>query len=301
MPMLTRGAGRLYFALQAAAGGAWWIAVFTAPGVREATLGGLDPALVAALDLPLFVAASALAAAGLRAAVWIAAPWTVLVAAGMAIYATATQLAGWGALLMIAAALGSAGAALLVLTGRIPSERMLVGPFAFRAARSTAARDNVGRTGAQIVVFWGLFLVVIPVVIAAIEQRWGLQIPAPAAVRVAGAALLAAASALGIWSALAMSLRGGGTPLPSAMAHRLVVTGPYRYVRNPMALAGIAQGAAVGLMLGSWLVVLYALSGSLFWNRIVRPLEEADLQARFGAEFAAYRDRVACWIPRLRR
>ncbi len=299
--MLTRGAGRLYFALQAAAGGAWWVAVFTTSVVREATLGGLDPVLVAAFDLPLFVGASALAAAGVRFAVWIAAPWTALVAAGMAVYATVAERAGWGALLMTAAAIGSAGAAMLVLTGRLPAERILVGPFAFRAARSTAARDNVGRTGAQIVVFWGLFLVVIPVVIAAIEQRWGLQLAAPAAVRVAGAVILVAASALGIWSALAMSLRGEGTPLPSAMAHRLVVTGPYRHVRNPMALAGIAQGVAVGLMLGSWLVVLYALSGSLFWNRIVRPLEEADLQARFGAEFAAYRDRVACWIPRLRR
>ncbi|WP_053383014.1 methyltransferase family protein [Leucobacter celer] len=299
--MLTRGAGRLYFALQAAAGGAWWVAVFTTSVVREATLGDLDPVLVAAFDLPLFVGASALAAAGVRFAVWIAAPWTALVAAGMAVYATVAERAGWGALLMTAAAIGSAGAAMLVLTGRIPAERILVGPFAFRTARSTAARDNVGRTGAQVVVFWGLFLVVIPVVIAAVEQRWGLQLAAPAAVRVAGAVILVAASALGIWSALAMSLRGAGTPLPSAMAHRLVVSGPYLYVRNPMALAGIAQGVAVGLMLGSWLVVLYALSGSLFWNRIVRPLEEADLQARFGAEFAAYRDRVACWIPRLRR
>lgn len=298
VPMLTRGAARAYFALQAVAGAAWWIAVFAVPAVRDATLGDLDPALVAALDLPLFVGASALAATGLRWAVWIAAPWTALVAGVMAVYATATERAGWGALLMIAAAIGSAAAALLVLNGRIPSERMLVGPFAFRAARSTTARGRVGRTGAQIVVFWGLFLVVIPLVIVAIEQRWGLHLGAPPAARVSGAVLLVAASALGIWSALAMSLRGEGTPLPAAMPHRLVVSGPYRYVRNPMALAGIAQGVAVGLMLGSWLVVLYALAGSLFWNRIVRPLEEADLQARFGAEFAAYRDRVACWIPR---
>jgi hypothetical protein len=79
--MLTRGAGRLYFALQAAAGGAWWVAVFTTSVVREATLGGLDPVLVAAFDLPLFVGASALAAVGVRFAVWIAAPWTALVAA----------------------------------------------------------------------------------------------------------------------------------------------------------------------------------------------------------------------------
>lgn len=55
----------------------------------------------------------------------------------------------------------------------------------------------------------------------------------------------------------------------------------------------------VGLMLGSWLVVLYALAGSLLWNWVLRPLEETDLETRFGAEFAAYRDRVACLVPRV--
>ena len=52
-------------------------------------------------------------------------------------------------------------------------------------------------------------------------------------------------------------------------------------------------------MLGSWLVVLYALAGSLLWNWVVRLLEEADLEARFGAEFVAYQERVACWVPRV--
>jgi protein-S-isoprenylcysteine O-methyltransferase Ste14 len=30
-------------------------------------------------------------------------------------------------------------------------------------------------------------------------------------------------------------------------------------------------------------------------------LEEADLETRFGAGYAVYRDRVACWVPRLER
>lgn len=37
-----RALGRAYFAAQAVAGGAWWIAVFTVPFVREDTLGSLD-------------------------------------------------------------------------------------------------------------------------------------------------------------------------------------------------------------------------------------------------------------------
>lgn len=104
-------------------------------------------------------------------------------------------------------------------------------------------------------------------------------------------------SALGLWSAVVMSTLGDGTPLPSAMPSRLVIAGPYRWIRNPMAVAGIAQGAAVGLILQSWLVVAYAVLGSLVWNYAVRPLEEADLEDRFGEEFQHYRATVRCWIP----
>jgi protein-S-isoprenylcysteine O-methyltransferase Ste14 len=64
-----------------------------------------------------------------------------------------------------------------------------------------------------------------------------------------------------------------------------------------MAVAGIAQGAAIGLIVQSWMVIAYAVVGSLVWNYAVRPLEESDLQDRFGEEFQQYRDTVRCWIP----
>jgi len=292
---LTARTGRLYFAVQTAAGAAWWLGVWLIPAVRSATLGALDPLALAVLDIPLFVIASALVACELRWAVWIVVPWTSLVAVCMAGYATLTGTAGWGALLMVAAAAGSVMAGMLVLCGRLPSERMIVGPFAFCAAPETGS--HVTRTVRQLSVFWGVFLVVLPALIVAVEHRWGLVAPVMPAIRIAGGVLLVAASALGIWSALTMATRGAGTPLPSAMPRRLVVAGPYRWVRNPMAVAGIAQGVAVGMLVGSWLVVLYALSGSLVWNTLIRPHEEADLESRFGQEYDDYRARVRCWMP----
>lgn len=292
--------GRAYFAAQAAAGLLWWVGVFTVDAVRTSTLGELDAGPIAALDIPLFVAASAVAAAGIRAALWVVIPWTALVATGMALYSTLTGLAGWGALLMLAATLGSVAAGFLLTAGWIPAARLVAGPLGFRLARPAAPLAHLGRTGGQIVVFWGLFLAVIPAVIVFAEARWGLGVDVPPGVRVAGGVLLLAASALGIWAAVTMSTRGDGTPLPAAMPRRLVIAGPYRFVRNPMAVAGITQGVAVGLLAGSWLVVLYALCGSLVWNYLVRPLEEADLEARFGEEFVAYREQVSCWVPRRR-
>ena len=295
---VNRALGRWYFAAQSVAGTLWWLGVFTVPGVREVTLGGLDPILVAAFDIPLFVIASGIAAAGFATAMWVATGWTAIVALGMAFYATVTTEAGWGALLMLAAAAGSLAATILMRNGRLPTEQMLVGPFAFRPARKTTPGRNVARTGLQILYFWGLFLCAIPVLISAIELRWRLAFEIPPAVKYSGIALFIAASALALWAALSMSTRGEGTPLPSAMPRRLVISGPYRFVRNPMAIAGITQGVAVGLMLGSWLVVVYTLCGSLVWNWVIRPFEEDDLAYRFGAEFEAYRSRVGCWIPR---
>lgn len=106
----------------------------------------------------------------------------------------------------------------------------------------------------------------IPIALAVLEQRWAVALPFPQFAGPFGIAVLLLDSALGLWSAVVMSMRGDGTPLPSAMPNRLVIAGPYRWIRNPMAVAGIAQGAAVGLILQSWLVVAYTVVGSLVWN-----------------------------------
>ena len=289
--------GRMYFALQALAGAAWWLGTAMIPGVASATLGGINPLLIAFVDIPLFVIASALAALNFRWAVWIATAWTVIVALGMVIYATATTEAGLGAVLMILAALGSLLAGVLMIVGRIPSEKLLIGPFAFHSSHTRVRSRVLVHTTIQIAVFWGIFLIIIPVIINAFEDRWNLAYKFPILLVVVGFALLALSSVIGVWSARAIANFGSGTPLPSQMAHHLVARGPYAFVRNPMAIAGIVQGMAMGLLIGSWLVVVYALIGSLLWNWLIRPHEEADLIERFGDEYRDYAKRVRCWWP----
>ena len=291
--------GRAYFALQAVAGVGWWIAVALVPTVRQATLGNLDPVVVAVLDIPLFVVASAVAAWGVRAAAWVATCWTTFVTIALAVYATVFAEAGPGVLVMAAASVGSIVGLMLLVYGRVPTAWIVSGPFAFRPALpSSRAVGHLALTFAQIVVFWGFFLGVVPLVIAFFEQRWGVAIAFPAATAAVGVVVFVLASALGLWSGITMSIVGRGTPLPAAMANRLVVAGPYRFIRNPMAVAGFMQGAAVGLMLTSWLVVAYAFAGAVLWNYAIRPHEEADLEQRFGDEFRRYHDAVWCWVPR---
>ena len=162
-----------------------------------------------------------------------------------------------------------------------------------RAAKPASFRWNYAKTLGQTALFWGFFLVVLPAVVAALEHRVGL--PQFARLRWLGAAIFIAFGALGLRSGYVMSRAGEGTPLPVDAPRRLVVVGPYRYVRNPMAIAGLTQGLAASLWLGSPAVVAYVLAGAVLWNTIIRPVEEADLHTRFGPAFEHYRSAVRCW------
>ncbi len=83
-------------------------------------------------------------------------------------------------------------------------------------------------------------------------------------------------------------------------ASTLMVTGPYRHVRNPLVVAGAAVTLGSALLLTGPLLYVYALLWTLIADLLVRPALEAGLQARFRAPFARYRQRVRCWRPRWR-
>lgn len=167
-----------------------------------------------------------------------------------------------------------------------------------RVAQPAKPVCNVGKTLLQIVAFWSFFLWVLPTFVYYGETRFGLahfRFTHPLWQAV-GITLFVVMGTLGFSCGMIMAAKGGGTPLPLDCPNRLVLIGPYRYVRNPMAIAGLAQGVAVGLYLGSPAVVLYALAGVGLWNYGVRPWEEKDLEQRFGPAYDHYRKSVRCWI-----
>ena len=163
----------------------------------------------------------------------------------------------------------------------------------FRAASPAGFAWNYSKTLAQTAAFWGFFLVVLPAVVAGVEDGVGLPQFEPQ--RTLAVVVFAAFGTLGLASGFSMARAGEGTPLPMDAPRRLVVVGPYRYIRNPMAVAGLAQGVATALWFGSPAVIAYVVIGGVAWDRVIRPLEEADLEERFGADFRAYRFAVPCW------
>ncbi len=169
-------------------------------------------------------------------------------------------------------------------------------PAAIRVTELTKS-SAIGWTIVQTIIFWGVFLWILPKGIVELEHRVGWQSFSHAYQNLASTCLFAVASLTGLLSGMTMASIGAGTPLPTATAPKLVIAGPYRYVRNPMALAGIVQGTAVGWYLGSISVIGYSIAGAFVWHLFVRPVEEADLHSRFGESYALYKKSVRLWIP----
>jgi len=165
----------------------------------------------------------------------------------------------------------------------------------FRMARPLPRRQLLARTGVQIVAVWGFALGVLPALAVQVDRRLGL--PRARGRRGTGALVFAAGSAVGLASAWVMANDGHGTPIPFDAARDLVVSGPYRVVRNPMAMSAIVQSTGVALGLGSPTAALIPVAGGLVWNAAIRPAEEDFLAQCFGDAYRDYQRAVRCWVP----
>jgi protein-S-isoprenylcysteine O-methyltransferase Ste14 len=118
------------------------------------------------------------------------------------------------------------------------------------------------------------------------------------ATRWVGAFVLVASAGCLVHAFIRFVLDGLGTPAPVAPTERLVVTGAYRYVRNPMYLA--VTGAILGqaLLFGQMSLLAYAALFLAVTAAFVRWYEEPTLARQFPVEYAAYRSNVPGWWPR---
>ncbi len=96
------------------------------------------------------------------------------------------------------------------------------------------------------------------------------------------------------------ALLGIGTPAPVAPTEHLVVSGLYRYVRNPMYVAVLLVIVGQGLLFGNARVLEYAALVWIAFFVFVVVYEEPTLRKSFGPEYTEFCANVPRWIPRLR-
>jgi protein-S-isoprenylcysteine O-methyltransferase Ste14 len=117
----------------------------------------------------------------------------------------------------------------------------------------------------------------------------------------AGGVVLACGLGLFAWTVSLFVRIGRGTLAPWDPTRRLVIAGPYRYVRNPMITAVLFVLVGEALLFESVAIAVWAalfVAVNTLWFLVY---EEPDLQERFGEEYREYRRRVPRWLPRFRR
>ena len=289
-----------YLIVQAVGTAAWWAMLLLAPASVDwfKPSGFSAEALLAFWlgDFVLLIAGSlATAWACQRQRSWASiAVWALAAAVWYpALYCVGVSILTDEAWLASAMMVGMAGLTLAMATIHGNAKQQ---PSTIRVTSMTKTAAIMW-TFAQTAIFWSVFLWILPQGIVEVEQRLGWPSFSHAHQSVAAITLFAAASLLGLLSGMTMASCGDGTPLPTATAPQLVIVGPYRFVRNPMAVAGILQGIAVGWWMGSYTVIAYSIAGAFVWHWFVRPVEEADLLARFGDNYVRYKHSVRLWVP----
>lgn len=115
------------------------------------------------------------------------------------------------------------------------------------------------------------------------------------AVKIAGAFVFLFGALFAAWS-LIIFREARTTTTPGESSKKLVMSGPYRFSRNPMyvSLIMVYMGEA-GLLAQIWPVLFLPLM-LIYLNKVVIPLEEKILTNDYGDEYLTYRSKVKRWL-----
>ncbi len=122
-----------------------------------------------------------------------------------------------------------------------------------------------------------------------------MAVPTPMSL-LAGLPLVLLGEMVRIWS---VAYAGPETRETEIRTPRLITTGPYRFVRNPIYLGNCTIYTGVTLAANLWLPWLLPAVWLFFGTQyhFIVAAEEARLRASFGSTYAAYQQAVPRWLP----
>jgi len=113
--------------------------------------------------------------------------------------------------------------------------------------------------------------------------------------------LLLIGATLCLWTIYSF-VRAKGSPVPLNPPQRLVTTGLYSWVRNPMVTGWIMMMFGVGVLLNSISLIFIFTPLFLLLNILyLKAIEEKEMEKKFGQEYLKYKESVPMFIPRFRR
>jgi protein-S-isoprenylcysteine O-methyltransferase Ste14 len=149
------------------------------------------------------------------------------------------------------------------------------------------------------IVYASLFIALVLIYLPARFLTWsGMVFPSAIGVQqITGIIFGAAGGIIALWCVLAFATIGKGTPAPFDPPRRLLVRGPYRYVRNPMYIGAAVALASAALFYESLALLAYTGLFILITHLFVLLYEEPNLRGSFGKEYEAYCRKVKRWWP----
>jgi protein-S-isoprenylcysteine O-methyltransferase Ste14 len=176
------------------------------------------------------------------------------------------------------------------LTGEAAAVAAGLVPGLLLARWTVTGRRLMTRVAMQSVLSVGLMLV-LPIILSEVPVRPGWMLGLVAQLMIVPAAPVAAAVG-------EFARAGRGTPLPYDPPVRLVTTGPYAYVRNPMQTGMTVTYLLLALLdprfvIGAVVAVAYGM-GLAAWH------EDLQLRDLHGAAWTRYRSAVRPWLPQAR-
>ncbi len=150
--------------------------------------------------------------------------------------------------------------------------------------------------------FQGIFVIPIILILFVSELHIGWSFPSPYNLLplVLGGFIIFLGLYLIIKTDYMFAKLGKGTLCPWDPTQNLVVSGVYRYVRNPMVIGVALTVLGEAILFGSVALGITFLVVILGNHYLFIKHEEPDLTHRYGDPYLLYLQNVPRWIPRLR-
>jgi protein-S-isoprenylcysteine O-methyltransferase Ste14 len=104
-----------------------------------------------------------------------------------------------------------------------------------------------------------------------------------------------------IWATITQWKTGNGTPVPNAPTQHLIITGPYKYCRNPIEFGAVLYYLGIGTLVGEIITgIISCMLGFTTGSIYHKFIEEKELEERFGEEYRKYKEHTPFVFPRIK-
>ncbi|NNC71005.1 MAG: isoprenylcysteine carboxylmethyltransferase family protein [Flavobacteriaceae bacterium] len=111
-----------------------------------------------------------------------------------------------------------------------------------------------------------------------------------------GASIFVIGFVIMIWCIINFAVKGRGTLSPIDPTKKLVLSGLYKFSRNPMYVGVMLLLIGEAIFLGSTMLWIYVVFVFILFNIFVIYIEEPRLKKDFGKEYISYTQNVRRWI-----